>query len=141
MSSYVQLCQYNQARMGLVIYNPGPDTLYVSMTAGDVSGTPPFGKCIKPQEEWRLPWIEIGELCWQCWYANCSFSNPIVWEWFSTPQLGDPAYSPFKPPSEYVNQSALSYAAPSKRRCIKITATHRMHVSRMLERVKHGKAI
>jgi hypothetical protein len=102
MASYVQVAEYRPSRLSLLVANQGPDAIYLSTMWQDVQSATPGGIVIPANSDRTFAWPLLGEIVWGPWYANCTLSQLRVWEWFSTPQLGDPPYSPGKSPVETV---------------------------------------
>lgn len=95
---YVQVAEYKQTRQALLIANQGPDAIYVSTKVAEVNTTTPQGIVIPAMTTWRFTWVIDGEITWGPWYASCTSSIMLVWEWIGTQVLGDPCYSPSKSP-------------------------------------------
>src|SRR4029077_16804226 len=96
-----EICQYNEQRLCLLVSNCGPTGVWISTRPDDLLLPRPTGIYIAGNGLLRLPWIEVGEICWYEWQTTCDQQQLGVWEWLSTPQYCLGILSPTETKDDY----------------------------------------
>lgn len=81
------MSEYNENRLCMVVYNAGPDEIRINTNYGDVSAADPLGILVTVDALREFSWQPHGEICWQIWYANCTRSTILYWEWIGMPVI------------------------------------------------------
>lgn len=136
--SAIQLSEYRETRLCLLITVNGSDDVFISTNPVDVTGTPKSGILIGAGENFVLTHVVHGEIIWYPWYASCSTSYITVWEWFCTPNIPGAVVTPSKTLCEATNINTNGACCKPKKKCTKIQAVQKKKLQELLDGISNG---
>lgn len=136
--SAIQLSEYRDTRMSLLIAVTGSDGIVISTSLADIALPTPLGIHIPASGDKLLTHVLHGEIIWYPWYANCTTSIITVWEWFCTPNIPGPSVTPVKTLCETTSFNPVSPCFKPKNKCTKIQEEQKKKLIDILNKYKAG---
>lgn len=135
MSAFVQVAEYNEKRMALMVLNSGPDDVLLSTMQTDVTAIPPTGLLLPAGGDRLFTWVQLGEIVWGPFLATCTRSAIRVWEWVGTPQLGDPFFSPVRSTMDVLASGPVQCQVKQRPTKVSIKLYSTFHLTRLTARL------